>query len=132
MRDAKPRAPVRWDIVAEHLDEAGFLRQLWEEALWAHNFTLSEIASGPEERMLANLDGLVVGGSLVAETSLLPALAGADPGVVFAAAFALLASEDGDFLDPVLGAMQAAAAEPRSAFRRALALVPNPALGPRL
>src|SRR5262249_14679432 len=93
--------PIRWDIVEEHLDEAAFLYQLWEQSLRSPKYTLREIAEGPEERMLAHLDGLVVGGSPVAKKLLIPSLESDEPGVVFAAAYALLASEDGDFLAPV-------------------------------
>ncbi|HEY7725140.1 MAG TPA: TIGR02270 family protein [Anaeromyxobacteraceae bacterium] len=128
----RPEAPIRWDIVEEHLDEAGFLRQLWEEALRSPVYTLAEIAAGPEERMLAHLDGLVVAGRRAAEKLLLPALGGDDPGLVFAAAFALLASEDGDFTDAVLAALGEAEPEPRAAIRRALGVVPRADLGARL
>jgi uncharacterized protein (TIGR02270 family) len=123
---------IRWDIAEEHLDEAAFLRQLWEEALRSPDYSLAEIAEGPEERMLAHLDGLVLGGARVARRLLLPALGGEEPGPVFAAAFALLASEDGDFAEPVLEALARAEPPARAAIRRALALAPVPALGPRL
>jgi hypothetical protein len=120
----QPDAPIRWDVVEEHLDEAGFLRQLWEEALRSPVYTLAEIAAGPEERMLAHLDGLVVAGRRAAEKLLLPALGGDDAGLVFAAAFALLVSEDGDFTDAVLEglgkASRAARRHPPGAGRRPL------------
>lgn len=129
-----PVAPIRWDVVEEHLDEAAFLRQLWEEALRSPDYTLAEIAEGPEERLLAHLDGLVVAGRRAAEKLLLPALAGDEPGPAFAAAFALLCSEEGDFAGPVLQALEKAepGGEPRAAIGRALGLVPRPDLGPRL
>ncbi len=123
---------LAWDIFEEHLDEAAFRRQLWQEALRAPSYSLAEIAAGPEERMLAHLDGLVRGGLRVARRLLLPALASDEPGVAFAAAFSLLASEEGDFLAEVLRALQAAEPKPRAALRRALAVVPVPTLGPRL
>jgi len=127
------REPViRWDIVEEHLDEAAFLRGQWEEALRSPDYTLAEIAEGPEERLLAHLDGLVLGGARVARKLLLPAMVGDEPGPAFAAAFALLASEDGDFTGEVLAALAKAEPEPRLAIRRALALVPRPDLGQRL
>ncbi len=97
--------PIRWDIVDEHLDEAAFLYGQWERALVDPEYTLGEVLSGPEERLLAHLDGLVVAGQRAAEKLLLPALGGDDPGLVFAAAYALLASEDGDFSEPVLKAL---------------------------
>jgi uncharacterized protein (TIGR02270 family) len=127
-----PETPIRWDIVEEHLDEAAFLRQVWEEALRSPDYTLSEIAEGPEERMLAHLDGLVLGGGRVARKLLLPALGADEPGPVFAAAFALLASEDGDFTGEVLAALEAGEPAQRAAIRRALGVAPVAALGPRL
>jgi len=117
--------PIRWDIVEEHLDEAAFLYQLWEQSLRSPKYTLREIAEGPEERMLAHLDGLVVGGSRVAQKLLIPSLASDEPGLVFAAAYALLASEDGDFLAPVLEALTRVEPEPKASLLRAMELVPG-------
>jgi uncharacterized protein (TIGR02270 family) len=116
--------PICWDIAEEHLDEAAFLRQLWEQSLHSPEYSLTEIAQGPEERMLAHLDALVVGGSRVARKLLLPALMSDEADTVFAAAFALLASEDGDFLREVLQALEENEAKPRAAVRRALGLAP--------
>lgn len=124
--------PIRWDVVEEHLDEAAFLRQLWEEALRSPDYALAEIADGPEGRMRAHLDGLVVGGARVARKLLLPAIAGEEPGPAFAAAFALLSAEDGDFVAEVLDALARAPAGARAALRRALAVVPRDDLVPRL
>jgi uncharacterized protein (TIGR02270 family) len=123
---------IRWDILEEHLDEAAFLRQLWEQSLRSPDYSLPEIAQGPEERMLAHLDALVIGGGRVAKKLLLPGLTGDEPGTVFAAAFALLASEDGDFLNEVLQALATNEPEQRAAVRRALELAPVAGLGERL
>jgi uncharacterized protein (TIGR02270 family) len=123
-------SPIRWDIAKEHLDEAAFLRQLWEQSLCSPQYSLAEIAQGPEERMLAHLDALVLGGARVAKKLLLPALTSDEPDTVFAAAFALLASEDGDFLRDVLRALETTEAEQKTAVRRALELAP--ATGERL
>ncbi len=123
---------IRWDIVEEHLDEAGFLYGQWEEALRSPLYTLEEIAEGPEERLLAHLDGLVLGGSRVAKKLLLPALGADEAGPAFAAAFALLASEDGDFTAEVLDALAKAEPVARAAIRRALGVVPRADLGQRL
>ena len=65
---------VRWDICEEHLDEAAFLWDRGERALNAPNYAIGEVAVGPEERLLAHLDGLVLGGQPVADKLLLPAL----------------------------------------------------------
>src|SRR5262245_29573732 len=82
----------RWDILEEHLDEAEFLWGMWEHALRAPNYDLDEVARGPEERLLAHLDGLVAGGPAVAPRLLVPALDAREPHRVAAAAAALLAS----------------------------------------
>jgi uncharacterized protein (TIGR02270 family) len=125
-------APIRWDLVEEHLDEAAFLRQLWEEALRSPLYTLEDVAGGPEGRMLAHLDGLVVAGRRAADRLLLPGLSADEPGVVFASAFALAASEDGDFGDAVVEALAKGEPARRAAIRRALSVAPVPGLGPRL
>jgi uncharacterized protein (TIGR02270 family) len=125
-------SPIRWDMVEEHLDEATFHRQMWEQSLRSPDYALWEVAEGPEARMLAHLDGLVVGGARVAKKLLLPAMASDEPGKVFAATFALLASEDGDFLGDVLRTLKTGEAEQRAALRRALELAPVTHLGERL
>jgi uncharacterized protein (TIGR02270 family) len=124
--------PIRWDIVEEHLDEAGFHHRQWERALDDPDYTLEEVAEGPEERMLANIDGLVVHGRRVAEKTLLPALAGDDLDLVFPAAYALLASEDGDFTDPVLAVLESDEPERVAEVVRALELVPREDIGARM
>jgi uncharacterized protein (TIGR02270 family) len=126
-----PASRTRWDIYEEHLDEAGFLFTQWEEALRSPRYTLQEITEGPEERLLAHLDGLVLGGRRVAKKLLFPGLEG-EPGVAFASAFVLVSSEENDFLQLVVGALPSAA-DPavRVAVRRALG-VTQVDLGPRL
>lgn len=96
-----------WDIVEEHLDEAEFLWEQWEHSLIAPNYTLGEIADGPEERLMAHLDGLVVNGPLVAERLLIPTLADldAEPTRVRAAALALLQSQGDAGVQAVFDAM---------------------------
>ena len=115
-------AAIRWDILEEHLDEAAFLSGLWEKALVDPDYTLAEVTEGPEERVLAHLDGLVLGGARAAERLLVPALGGDDVDVVRAAAWALLLSEDGDRLDVVLEALGKAEPDPAAALSRALEL----------
>lgn len=123
-----PARRIRWDIYEEHLDEAAFLFQQWEEALRSPLYTLVEIAEGPEERLLAQVDGLVLAGDRIASRLLLPALEG-EPPVAFAAAFALLAHPEGRFLDSVLAALPELESQQRAALRRALGLAPRPELG---
>jgi len=127
-----PAPPIRWDLVEEHLDEAAFLAGQWERALVDPEYTLAEVLEGPEARLLAHLDGLVVAGRRAAEKLLLPALGGDDPGLVFAAASSLLASEDGDFTEPVLKALAEGEPAAAEAVRRALQVAPRSDLFGRL
>lgn len=98
-------SPTPWDIYEEHLDEAAFLWLQWERAMDAAHYTLSDVIAGPEERLRAHLDGLILGGKPVAERLLLPALTDDDEGKVAAAAWALLHSEDDDRLELVFEAL---------------------------
>lgn len=96
-----------WDIVEEHLDEAEFLWGMWEHSLVAPNYTLDEVAEGPEARLTAHIDGLVVNGPLVARKMLIPALEDEEPDRVSAAAAALLHSpRESGGLDAVFEAMR--------------------------
>lgn len=122
--------PILWDIYQEHLDESAFLWAQWEVALDAANYTLAELAAGPEERLRAHLDGLVLGGKPVAEKLLLPALT-EEPDLARPAAWALLASEDADHFDEVLAALAAAEPPQAGALARALALSAHPAISGR-
>jgi len=115
--------PSPWDIYEEHLDEAAFVWGLWEQSLDAANYTLDGVIDGPEERLLAHLDGLVLGGAPVAQQLLVPALGDDDPGKVAAAAWALLQAEDADHLERVLEvAATADKRETRAAIARAFEL----------
>ena len=115
--------PIIWGIFEEHLDEAAFLFGQWERAMNAANYTLDEVIDGPEDRLLAHLDGLVLGGKRVADRFLIPALADEDPGKVWAAAWALVHAEDGDSLDLVVDALaKAEKREARAAIGRAFEL----------
>lgn len=123
---------ILWDVVEEHLDEAEFLWGMWEQSLVAPNYTLDEVASGPEERLAAHIDGLVIHGEPAARRLLVPALDSDEPGRISAAATALLlgdAREAG--FQAVLSAIRELP-EARPALTRALACAPVPALLPRL
>jgi uncharacterized protein (TIGR02270 family) len=125
--------PIPWDIYEEHLDEAAFLWGQWESALDAANYTLDEVIEGPEERLLAHLDGLVLGGKRVADKLLVPALGDDDPGKVTAATWALLQAEDADHLELVFEALAAAEKkETRLAMGRAFELCHRKDLAVRL
>jgi uncharacterized protein (TIGR02270 family) len=117
---------ISWDIYEEHLDEAAFLWGQWEDALVAANYTLDDVAVGPEARLLAHLDGLVLGGRQVAEELLLPALLLDDAQRCAAAAWALVQAEHGgDHQDSVLDVMANGAPPVRAATARALSSAPR-------
>ncbi|MET0594896.1 MAG: TIGR02270 family protein [Polyangiaceae bacterium] len=113
---------IPWDIYEEHLDEAAFLFGQWEKSLFAANYTIDEVASGPEERLRAHLDGLVLGKKPVAEKLLLPALAAEEPERAWAAAWALLHAEHGDHWKDVEQALTAGADPVKPAIARAFEL----------
>lgn len=118
---------VLWDVVQEHLEEAGFLWMLWERSLDAPDFTLPEVIIGDEKRLLAHLDGLVVGGSVVARRLLLPAVTNEveDAELTLAAALALLLGEGSQqHVGAVVEALAGASGDRRHALRRALELAP--------
>jgi uncharacterized protein (TIGR02270 family) len=123
------RAPqILWDIYEEHLDEAAFLHGVWEEALVGANYAVNDVVIGPEERLLAHLDGLVLGGKRVADKLLVPALADEEVGKVFAAAWVLLQAEDADHWDLVAEALPSAEPPARAGIARALTLSHRPDL----
>src|SRR5690554_6744083 len=87
-----------WDIQEEHLDEAEFLLEMWTHCVDSPRFTLATLAAGPEERLLARVVGLLVGGERVVEGLLLPVLAEPDDDE-FRTAAATLAILQGAGLD---------------------------------
>ena len=118
--------PILWDIYEEHLDEAAFLWRQWESALDAATFALHDVIVGPEERLRAHLDGLVLGGARVAEKLLAPALGDDDAGKVAAAAWALVQAEDADHLNTVVAVLgKAEKKETRAAIAQALVYAPR-------
>jgi len=116
------------DVIEEHLQEAGFLYSLWEASLEAPDFGLAQVAGGEEARLLAHLDGLVVGGEQVARRWLLPLLEEEEePELLLAAALALLAGA-GEHGAAVAASLLAAEDEELAvALTRALELGPAPA-----
>jgi uncharacterized protein (TIGR02270 family) len=117
--------PIPWDIYEEHLNEAAWLWGIWEESLDSAIYALGDVAVGPEERLLAHLDGLVLGGQRVARKLLIPALAGDDLGGIAAAAWVLLQAEDADHQDLVVESLAAAEPPLRAAIGRAFYLAPR-------
>jgi len=126
----RPPEP-RWDIVEEHLDEAEFLWGMWEHGLGSARHTLDTLALGPERRLLAHIDGLLVNGPEVAPRLLVPALAAPAPDRVSAAAAALLADPEPAGAAAVFDAWYAWPAQ-RPALARALAWAERPDLLPLL
>lgn len=122
-----------WDIVEEHLEEAEFLWEQWEASLVAPNYVLREVEDGPEGRLLAHLDGLVVNGPLVAERLLLPTIADVDaePTRVSAAALALLQTPGDAGFDAVFSELHGSPAQ-RPELVRALECCELTPLYPRL
>ncbi len=114
-------APVIWDVVEEHLDEAEFLSLSWARALGSAKYTIFEVAQEPEERLAAQLDGVAVGGIAALERLLLPALGSEEPARVGAAALAICRIP-GAPVDAVLEAIQKAEAPCSAAAAKALAL----------
>jgi uncharacterized protein (TIGR02270 family) len=122
--------PIDWDLLEEHLEEAAFLWGEWEGALVAANYTLGDVGVGPEARLLAHLDGLLLGGRPVADRLLVPALADDEPGRIAAAAWVLVQAEDvtagaGDHQDAVIAALVKGEPPARAAIARALRLAPR-------
>jgi len=116
---------VLWDVLEEHLDEAGFLWQRWELALVSPQLLARQVDEGDEARLLAHVEGLAVGGSAAADGLLEAALREGEAGEVSAAALALLARPDG--LARLRAALVDGEAERREAATRALALSRGPA-----
>lgn len=121
--DSLPR-----EIAEEHFEEAAFYWRQWEEACGSSRYTLDDVADGPEEDLLAHLDGLVAGGRPIAEDLLAPALEDDDPERVRVAAWALLAAEGADYLEVVLRRFLSAPPEVSTSLAGALALHRHPAL----
>lgn len=82
-----------WAIAEQHLSEAAFLWSRLEQLFRSPRHDLAETAE-QEQRLLAHLDGLVVGGAPVATRLLKPAVAEEDLPLAAAAAAALLAQYD--------------------------------------
>ncbi|HET6150894.1 MAG TPA: hypothetical protein VFH68_25385 [Polyangia bacterium] len=116
---------VLWDVVEEHLGEAGFQWQQWQRGLASPRLDVYRLAAGSEAALGAHLDGLGVAGDAAVTRLLAPALTEGDPEIAAAAATVLLARSDG--VDRVAGALRAAR-EPgrRHALTRAVALSRHP------
>jgi uncharacterized protein (TIGR02270 family) len=111
------------DVLEEHLDEAAFLWSQWERGLVAPNSVLNEV-TGLEERLLAHVDGLVIGEASAAGRLLIPALEEQeDVGRLTVAVYSLLGSGDPSSTEAVRTALETASPEVLPAFQRALELM---------
>jgi uncharacterized protein (TIGR02270 family) len=106
------------DILEEHLEEADFLFYQRENALGDRVYDLDALAE-LEERLLAHLDGLVLGGK-AAWALLEPKLAGGELGEIFAAAFVAMESGDPARIDLVQKTFPAAEGAVLDGIRQAL------------
>lgn len=100
--------PLIWNIQAEHLDEAEFLLEMWDNCVDSPKYTLTTLHEGPEERFLARVDGLLVGAEQTVERLLLPVLEEPDDDEfrTAAAAFTLLAGAGLEACEQVLLALE--------------------------
>ncbi|WP_224360784.1 TIGR02270 family protein [Hyalangium versicolor] len=113
--------PLKMDVLEEHFAEAAFLWSQWERALQSPAYDVLETAA-LEERLLAHLDGLVLGGEVVAGELLLPALEADDAGKISAAAFALLSGNGKRELEETLAVFDGGDALQQNSVGRALGL----------
>ncbi|WNG34743.1 TIGR02270 family protein [Archangium violaceum] len=125
-------ATLQMDVFRDLLNDAAFLWTQREQRLTAPDETPGDVAEGPEERLLAHLDALVLGGAPVAEELLLPALAGDEAETVICAALALLGQEGDAGLEAVLGALAGESEVAGRGAARALSLSHRADIGPRL
>ncbi len=115
---------ILWDVVEEHLDEAEYLAETWTTNLHSPAYVLDEFRDGPQERLLAHIDGLVIGGSPVISELLEPVLADedADPWRAAAAGLTLLAHPSRMMSDRLLQDLDAVPAQPRTGIVTALTM----------
>ncbi|WP_146157427.1 hypothetical protein [Enhygromyxa salina] len=125
---------ILWDLEAQHLEEAAFLVDLREAVIDAPNYDLTELAAGPDARLLAHVDALAITGSVGADRLLLPILEqpGAQLETVVAAALACL-HDDRARAAEVLAALDAESSDQhRAGIARAVALIGDPQIDAEL
>ncbi|PTL75617.1 TIGR02270 family protein [Vitiosangium sp. GDMCC 1.1324] len=116
--DASPRM----DMARDFLADAAFFWAQREQGLDAPDYTLQELMEGPEQRLLACVDALVLGGPSVTQKVLRPALASEELETVACAASALLMQGGAEGLEAVLTPLRADAEPASQGAARALAL----------
>ncbi|WP_434385332.1 TIGR02270 family protein [Melittangium boletus] len=117
---------LQQELLEEHLSEAAFLWTSWERALDSPVFTLAETAEGPEERLLAHVDALVLSKPAVRQKLLWAGLAQDEGDIVTASALALLSTGDAGEEAHVLDALVRGDPRARPWLRRALELCASP------
>jgi uncharacterized protein (TIGR02270 family) len=123
---------ILWDVMEEYVDEAEFAAEAFESALDDPEYNLDELAGGPEGKLLACIDGLVIGGPLVVKRLLRAELGRADSeeaARTIAVVLALLAAERRDLVAPYLSHDSETV---RVAASRACALSSSPKVDPWL
>lgn len=124
-----PTATFIPDILEEHLEELAFLWEQRQSAVRDPDYTIREFAH-LEERIAAHLQGVLAVGE-VALPLLEDTLAGDDPDLVFAAAYALLHAKNETATTRVRDSFGHAQGEVLAALRDALAQAPlNPGIAP--
>jgi uncharacterized protein (TIGR02270 family) len=102
---------ILWEVADDHLDEAEFLTEQWLLAARSPRFNPEVLRETLEARLEAHLDGLVVGGDVVATQLLWSAIGEGTIGFAgrFAACgLALLADRARPTVDPLLEALTTA------------------------
>jgi uncharacterized protein (TIGR02270 family) len=134
--DAPTEDDLIWDVEADHLSEAEFLFEVREAVLDAPHYSLAELEAGPEQRLLAHLDALVLGGPLVAERLLIETIEDEDQiedyEKIAAASLAVFAQPRPDLYERVLAVLDGGGDAQRRGVSRALQLIDNPWLEARL
>jgi len=131
-RQAPGARRILWDVLEEHLDEAAFLWRQRTRVQVAPDVLLQDLAEGDEERLMAHLEGLVIGSTSAAKRLLQPALVSGTGELAGPAAWALLSSETEDWLPAVLEALFHGEPEARPGLHLALALSDRPGLNAAL
>lgn len=116
-----PDLHLLWDIYEEHLSEAAFLWSQWERALVAPDYAFSEVAE-VEERLLAHLDGLALGGPPIAAKILKPALTSDEATVISSAAWVMAAECSEKEAAELIEVLLSGKPEQQAAIARALEL----------
>ncbi|PRP91281.1 hypothetical protein ENSA5_56940 [Enhygromyxa salina] len=124
-----------WDVQDQHLSEAEFCCETWERSIDSPIYTLGEVRAFPEERLMANIMGLVVGGQPVLDRLVRPILdedLDDDRFRTAAAALAILDGAGRDGPDIVLGYLTMAGSEGSWGLVRAMHLSRRTDLAERL